>query len=125
MHAFITIISGCVRFANLFEEQINIFYRTDPDPLDDRHPLRTDSTCELGQLLRLITSHDSFFQRLTDYLCNGDDPYNSTVGTAARLLCSIHLGVTLSFTVGEAVSIFFIFPLFYGLTNKWRLRVFI
>ncbi|VDK89124.1 unnamed protein product, partial [Dibothriocephalus latus] len=89
------------KFSELFEEQINIFYRTDPDPLDDRHPLRTDSNCELGQLLRLITLHDSFFERLTDYLCGNDDPNDPTVRAAARLLCSIHFGVTLSFTVGE------------------------
>ncbi|BHF59213.1 hypothetical protein SprV_0100216900 [Sparganum proliferum] len=89
------------KFSELFEEQINIFYRTDPDPLDDRHPLRTDSNCELGQLLRLITLHDSFFERLTDYLCGSDDPNDPTVRAAARLLCSIHFGVTLSFTVGE------------------------
>uniref|UniRef100_A0A5K3FKM0 LisH domain-containing protein n=2 Tax=Mesocestoides corti TaxID=53468 RepID=A0A5K3FKM0_MESCO len=91
-----------IKFAELFEEQINAFYRVDPDPLDDRHPLRSESSCELGQLLRLITSHDSFFIRLADYLCASDDPYNSTVKAAARLLCSIQFGVTLSFTVAEA-----------------------
>nr|CDS14991.1 protein vprbp [Echinococcus granulosus] len=92
------------QLAGLFEEQINIYYHADPDPLDDRHPLRAQSKCEFGLLLRLISAHDTFFNRLTEYLCCSDDPHNSTVRAAARLLCCIQLGVTISVTVSETDS---------------------
>ncbi|KAL5103497.1 Protein mahjong [Taenia crassiceps] len=92
------------QLAELFEEQINIYYHADPDPLDDRHPLRAQSKCEFGLLLRLISAHDTFFNRLTEYLCCSDDPHNPTVRAAARLLCCIHLGVTISVTVSETDS---------------------
>ncbi|VDK43521.1 unnamed protein product [Taenia asiatica] len=92
------------QLAELFEEQINVYYHADPDPLDDRHPLRAQSKCEFGLLLRLISAHDTFFNRLTEYLCCSDDPHNPTVRAAARLLCCIHLGVTISVTVSETDS---------------------
>ncbi|TNN08815.1 DDB1- and CUL4-associated factor 1 [Schistosoma japonicum] len=89
-------------FSELLEEQINLFFSTDPDPFDDRHPLRTDSSCDLGQILRLLSTHDSFLERLTYvYLVGSNDPSNELVIAASRLLCAMRLGVTLSFTLDE------------------------
>ncbi|CAH8520776.1 unnamed protein product [Heterobilharzia americana] len=86
----------------LLEEQINLFFSTDPDPFDDRHPLRTDSSCDLGQILRLLSTHESFLERLTYvYLVGSNDPSNELVIAASRLLCTMRLGVTLSFTLDE------------------------
>ncbi|CAH8498462.1 unnamed protein product [Schistosoma mattheei] len=89
-------------FSELLEEQINLFFSTDPDPFDDRHPLRTDSSCDLGQILRLLSSHDAFLERLTYvYLLGSNDPSNELVIAASRLLCAMRLGVTLSFSLDE------------------------
>ncbi|CAH8499557.1 unnamed protein product [Heterobilharzia americana] len=89
-------------FSELLEEQINLFFSTDPDPFDDRHPLRTDSSCDLGQILRLLSTHESFLERLTYvYLVGSNDPSNELVIAASRLLCTMRLGVTLSFTLDE------------------------
>ncbi|VDP99486.1 unnamed protein product [Trichobilharzia regenti] len=89
-------------FSELLEEQINLFFSTDPDPFDDRHPLRTDSSCDLGQILRLLSTHESFLERLTYvYLVGSSDPSNELVIAASRLLCAMRLGVTLSYTLDE------------------------
>lgn len=93
-------------FAELIQEQMNIFFSTDPDPFDDRHPLRTDLNCELGQILRLLSSHESFLERIMFvYLVGSNDPSDRLVIAASRLLCAMRLGVTLSFTLDEEVRI--------------------
>ncbi|THD20911.1 HIV-1 Vpr-binding protein [Fasciola hepatica] len=90
------------QLSELLEEQINIFFSTDPDPFDDRHPLRTDSSCDLGQLLRSLSTHESFLERVTFvYLVGSNDPSDRLVVAASRLLCAMRLGVTLSFTLDE------------------------
>ncbi|CAL8080772.1 unnamed protein product [Calicophoron daubneyi] len=89
-------------FSDLLEEQINIFFSTDPDPFDDRHPLRTDSSCDLGQILRLLSTPESFLEKITFvYLVGSNDPSDRLVLAASRLLCAMRLGVTLSFTLDE------------------------
>ncbi|KAF7253096.1 hypothetical protein EG68_07325 [Paragonimus skrjabini miyazakii] len=91
-----------ISLSELLEEQINIFFSTDPDPFDDRHPLRTDSSCDLGQILRLLSSHETFLERITFvYLVGSNDPVDQLVVAACRLLCAMRLGVTLSFTLDE------------------------
>ncbi|CAH8611913.1 unnamed protein product [Dicrocoelium dendriticum] len=88
--------------SDLLEEQVNIFFSTDPDPFDDRHPLRTDSSCDLGQMLRLLSSNESFLERITYvYLVGSSNPADRLVVAASRLLCAMRLGVTLSFTLDE------------------------
>ncbi|KAG5451598.1 DDB1- and CUL4-associated factor 1 [Clonorchis sinensis] len=91
-----------ISLAELLEEQINIFFSTDPDPFDDRHPLRTDSSCDLGQILRLLSTHEAFLERITYvYLVGSNDPADRLVVAASRLLCAMRLGVTLSFTLDD------------------------
>uniref|UniRef100_A0A183B775 LisH domain-containing protein n=1 Tax=Echinostoma caproni TaxID=27848 RepID=A0A183B775_9TREM len=96
-----------IQLSELLEEQINIFFSTDPDPFDDRHPLRTDSSCDLGQLLRSLSTHESFLERVTFvYLVGSNDPTDRLVVAASRLLCAMRLGVTLSFTLDEELMPF-------------------
>ncbi|KAM7541355.1 hypothetical protein Aperf_G00000020218 [Anoplocephala perfoliata] len=90
--------------ADLFEEQANIYFHTDPDPLDDRHVLRKSNSSDFSTILHLISNHDSFINRLTEYLLSSDNPSNPTVRAAARLFCCIHAAVTLSVTVSEQDS---------------------
>ncbi|OON18521.1 LisH [Opisthorchis viverrini] len=95
-----------ISLAELLEEQINIFFSTDPDPFDDRHPLRTDSSCDLGQILRLLSTHEAFLERITYvYLVGSNDPADRLVVAASRLLCAMRLGVTLSFTLDDEIPV--------------------
>ncbi|VDO12136.1 unnamed protein product [Rodentolepis nana] len=87
--------------AELFEEQTNIYYHTDPDPLDDKQVLRKSNNSDLSTILHLISGHDSFINRLTQYLISNENPSDPTVRAAARLFCCIQPGVSLSVTISE------------------------
>ncbi|KAM3179601.1 hypothetical protein ACTXT7_000336 [Hymenolepis weldensis] len=89
------------RLAELFEEQANIYYHTDPDPLDDKQVLRKSNESDFSTILHLISGHDSFITRLTEYLLSSENPSDPTVRAAARLFCSIQAGVSLSVTISE------------------------
>lgn len=101
------------RLAELFEEQANIYYHTDPDPLDDKQVLRKSNESDFSTILHLISGHDSFITRLTEYLLSSENPSDPTVRAAARLFCCIQAGVSLSVTISETVG-YLSFVFFYA-----------
>ncbi|XP_023161993.1 protein mahjong isoform X2 [Drosophila hydei] len=55
--------------AEIFEREKDSYMRKDPDPLDLRHPYRTDPSCQYGLLLKLLFRKDQFMGKLlNDYL---------------------------------------------------------
>lgn len=44
------------------ESQTEVYFKTDPDPFDDRHPGRADPDCTLGHVLKVILKSDDFIQ---------------------------------------------------------------
>lgn len=57
--------------AEIFEREKDVYMRKDPDPLDLRHPYRTDPSCQYGLLLKLLFRKDQFMGKVnmikTDY----------------------------------------------------------
>ncbi|XP_030375662.1 protein mahjong isoform X2 [Scaptodrosophila lebanonensis] len=57
------------KLAEIFEREQDVYMRKDPDPLDMRHPYRTDPSCQYGLLLKLLFRKDMFMGKLVnDYL---------------------------------------------------------
>uniref|UniRef100_A0A1B0FDI7 Uncharacterized protein n=1 Tax=Glossina morsitans morsitans TaxID=37546 RepID=A0A1B0FDI7_GLOMM len=57
------------RLAEIFEKETEIYMRKDPDPFDERHPYRTDPSCQFGFLLKQLFRKDHFMKKLVnDYL---------------------------------------------------------
>ncbi|XP_075168895.1 lisH and WD40 domain-containing protein mahjong isoform X2 [Haematobia irritans] len=57
------------RLAEIFEKEKEIYMRKDPDPFDERHPYRTDPSCQFGFLLKQLFRKDIFMKKLVnDYL---------------------------------------------------------
>ena len=57
------------RLAEIIEIETEHYYKTDPDPFDERHPSRTDPQCNLGQILKALFKKDVFMSSLvSDYL---------------------------------------------------------
>ncbi|KAL7738429.1 hypothetical protein ACLKA6_006742 [Drosophila palustris] len=55
--------------AEIFEREKDAYMRKDPDPLDLRHPYRTDPSCQYGLLLKLLFRKDTFMGKLlNEYL---------------------------------------------------------
>ncbi|KAH8389326.1 hypothetical protein KR215_001045, partial [Drosophila sulfurigaster] len=55
--------------AEIFEREKDVYMRKDPDPLDLRHPYRTDPSCQYGLMLKLLFRKDQFMGKLlNDYL---------------------------------------------------------
>lgn len=60
------------------EQQTEAYFKTDPDPFDDRHPGRADPNCTLGHVLKMILKNDDFIRSVStielshqklEYLC--------------------------------------------------------
>ncbi|XP_070545766.1 DDB1- and CUL4-associated factor 1-like [Ptychodera flava] len=88
------------KMSEIVERETENFLKSDPDPFDDRHPARTDPSCALGQLLRVLFKNDSFMNRLINsYILTSRD---AEVNTAAcRLLLDILPGLETSITYQE------------------------
>ena len=52
------------RITNLVEKEIETWYRTDPDPFDDRHPGRSDPECSLGNVLKVIFKNENLMNKV-------------------------------------------------------------
>lgn len=55
------------RFSEIFEEEIEVYMRKDPDPFDERHPSRLDPECEFGRSLKLLFRKDHFMTKVKFY----------------------------------------------------------
>lgn len=43
--------------------------RKDPDPFDERHPYRTDPSCQFGFLLKQLFRKEQFMTKVRNYDC--------------------------------------------------------
>lgn len=53
------------RLAEIFEKEKEIYMRKDPDPFDERHPYRTDPSCQFGFLLKQLFRKDIFMKKVS------------------------------------------------------------
>ncbi|XP_067935368.1 DDB1- and CUL4-associated factor 1-like isoform X2 [Watersipora subatra] len=62
----------------IVEQQTEVYFKTDPDPFDDRHPGRADPNCTLGHVLKIMLKHDDFIQTLAHtYLTRDQSDLNA------------------------------------------------
>ncbi|XP_037947089.1 protein mahjong isoform X2 [Teleopsis dalmanni] len=58
-----------IKLAEIFEKEFDVYMRKDPDPFDERHPYRTDPSCQYGLLLKQLFRKETFMNKLlNDYL---------------------------------------------------------
>uniref|UniRef100_A0A183CJT1 LisH domain-containing protein n=1 Tax=Globodera pallida TaxID=36090 RepID=A0A183CJT1_GLOPA len=76
------------RMAEILEEAINDYLQNNPDPMDERHPFKSQPTRPLGYLLKMITKEEDFLNKLIiSYLLARDNTRLNTI--AARLLLDL------------------------------------
>ncbi|XP_015243536.1 PREDICTED: protein VPRBP-like isoform X1 [Cyprinodon variegatus] len=86
------LVSTLTKISELIEKETEEFYKSDPDPFDDRHPERAHPNCMLGQLLRMIFINDEFTNELLDtYIMTSRDVALNTA--ACRLFLNIGPGL--------------------------------
>ena len=51
--------------AEILEEATNDFMQNNPDPMDDRHPIKSHPMRPLGHLLKMITRVESFVNKVS------------------------------------------------------------
>nr|CAI5830610.1 unnamed protein product [Callosobruchus analis] len=70
------------RLAEIVEIETENYLKMDPDPFDERHPSRTDPSCNLGQILKALFRKDNFTNKLiNDYM---RDSYYTRLGISGR-----------------------------------------
>ncbi|KAM4741347.1 DDB1- and CUL4-associated factor 1-like isoform 2-T2 [Anableps anableps] len=86
------LVSILTKISELIEQETEEYYKSDPDPFDDRHPGRADPKCMLGQLLKMLFLNDDFTNALLDtYIMTSRDVSLNTA--ACRLLQNIVPGL--------------------------------
>ncbi|XP_076447473.1 DDB1- and CUL4-associated factor 1-like isoform X2 [Babylonia areolata] len=86
------------RISEVFEKETEAYYKSDPDPMDDRHPSRASPQCNLGQLMRsLFKSEDLMTKLVNEYTMSGRTADGSALHTATcRLLLVLQPGLETS-----------------------------
>ncbi|MFH4974522.1 hypothetical protein AB6A40_001231 [Gnathostoma spinigerum] len=80
------------RIAELVESAHEYFLKQDPDPLDERHPIKTQPHCSYGHILKVIAKNQTFIGKLVvSYLMAREDLDLATV--ASRVLLDIVAGL--------------------------------
>lgn len=51
------------RLAEVFQVESSKYMMKDPDPFDERHPSRTDPTCDWGKNLKILFKKENFMTR--------------------------------------------------------------
>jgi HIV-1 Vpr-binding protein len=51
------------RLAEIFQVESSKYMLKDPDPFDERHPSRTDPTCDWGKNLKTLFKKENFMTR--------------------------------------------------------------
>ncbi|CAH2000052.1 unnamed protein product [Acanthoscelides obtectus] len=75
-------IPTLTKLAEIVEVETENYLKMDPDPFDERHPSRTDPSCNLGQILKALFRKDNFTNKLiNDYM---RDSYYSRMGISGR-----------------------------------------
>uniref|UniRef100_A0A915P697 LisH domain-containing protein n=1 Tax=Meloidogyne floridensis TaxID=298350 RepID=A0A915P697_9BILA len=92
------------RIAELLEESTNEFMQNNPDPMDDRHPLKSQPSHPLGHLLKMITRVESFVNKLViSYLIARDNIERNVL--AARLIINLLPGIDTNVVLADADSL--------------------
>ncbi|KAL7074468.1 hypothetical protein ACQ4LE_006871 [Meloidogyne hapla] len=92
------------RIAELLEESTNEFMQNNPDPMDDRHPLKSQPSHPLGHLLKMITRVESFVNKLViSYLLARDNIERNVL--AARLIINLLPGIDTNVVLADADSL--------------------
>ena len=82
--------------SELIEKETEAYYKTDPDPFDDRHPGRSRPDSALGVLLKNLFKNDNFMSKLVSFYIF--QPDNEEIQTlSCRLLYVILPGKSNSF----------------------------
>lgn len=80
------------RMSELIEKETEAYYKTDPDPFDDRHPVRSRPDSALGILLKNLFKNDNFMSKLVNtYIFQRDNEEIQTL--SCRLLYVILPGL--------------------------------
>ncbi|KAL8603740.1 hypothetical protein ACOMHN_024356 [Nucella lapillus] len=95
IHLEVDIASVLNRISELFEKETEAYYKSDPDPMDDRHPSRACPQCNLGHLMRTLFKNEDLMTKLVnEYSMSGRATDDSALQTAAcRLLLALLPGL--------------------------------
>lgn len=89
--------------ADILEKETEEYYKSDPDPMDDRHPGRANPTCVLGQLMKTMFRNEEFMNKLVgEYVMSGRESEQSPLHMAScRLLLDVLPGLETSVVFQE------------------------
>jgi len=95
------------KLAIILENATEEFYKMDPDPLDDRTPGRQITTCDLGQMMKVIFKNDDFMNSIvSNYILQGSFRDGGPLFTAAcRLLLVLLPGLETSVPFRETEGV--------------------
>ncbi|ESN96091.1 hypothetical protein HELRODRAFT_67592 [Helobdella robusta] len=80
--------------SKIVELEKGVWYKSDPDPFDDRHPGRADPNCILGHVMKVLFKNDNFMSKLVSTYMTGRDPSLTDLHiNASRLLLDIMPGL--------------------------------
>ncbi|XP_075869268.1 DDB1- and CUL4-associated factor 1-like isoform X2 [Nelusetta ayraudi] len=85
------LVQVITRICELMEQETAEYYKTDPDPFDDRHPGHADPECMLGQLLKMLFTNDFTNALLDSYVMSSREAELNSA--ACRLLLSMAPGL--------------------------------
>ncbi|VVC46308.1 Hypothetical protein CINCED_3A018660, partial [Cinara cedri] len=88
-----------LKLCELFETESKNYLKKDPDPFDNRHPLRIDPTCVLGQMYKILFRKDVLMNSLVmvylkdNYWARRPKDNHELNVTACRLMMSLIPGL--------------------------------
>ena len=96
------------RICTLVERETETYLKRDPDPFDERHPVRIDPKCALGSVLKAIFQDEELINRVVALIPSSrssDDPLSPPSAiTAARFLIDVLPALELSVVFQEDVG---------------------
>lgn len=100
--------------SELIEKETEAYYKTDPDPFDDRHPGRSRPDSALGVLLKNLFKNDNFMSKLVNsYIFQRDNEEIQTL--SCRLLYVILPGLESSIVFNDTDGLV---TMLYGWAEK-------
>lgn len=96
------------RVCTLVERETETYLKRDPDPFDERHPVRIDPKCALGAVLKeLFQEHEDLINRVVALIPSSRSPGEPLsppfAVTAARFLIDVLPALELSVVFQEDV----------------------
>lgn len=52
------------RIAEIIEAETDNYLKMDPDPFDERHPIKADPDCALGHILKVLFRKENFMTKV-------------------------------------------------------------